>query len=90
MENPDDFWVLPILLNDEMQMAIKGFCLEYYRENGKKYAKHPEKFTKLIKENDHVEEWIEYSKELLSNMLRRFCKKNGITFDDMPINEEAE
>lgn len=90
MENPDSFYILPMLNDDETQAAIKTFCQENYGENGKKYAKHPEKFAEMIKANDKVDEWLEYVKEIVELKLTRFCKKNGIAFDGMPISEDDE
>ena len=90
MENPNAFYILPMLNDDETQTAIKSFCQEHYGENGKKYVRHPEKFAELIKENELLDEWLEYIKGIVSLKIEQFCKKNGILFDDMPVSEVDE
>jgi hypothetical protein len=90
MENPDAFYILPMLNDSETQTAIISFCMENFVENGKKYAKHPEKFAELIKENDLLDDWIDYIRGIVNLKLESFCKKNAISFDDMPVFEDEE
>lgn len=87
LSEPDSFYVLPMLTESERNAAIMSFCLETYGENGKKYVKNTEKFAKLVKENDDLEAWLEYTEGLVRLKIERFCRKNGIKFDDIPENE---
>lgn len=80
--NPSDFYILPMLTDEERENAIKTFCMENYAENGKKYAKNPDKFSKLVNEKNDTEKWIEFTKGLICSKLEAFCSKNEILFDD--------
>ena len=88
-DNPFGFYMLPGLTEAEVRQAIEDFCEDRFDVNGKKYAKKPEKFTKLIKENDMREEWDDYTRALVYDKLEVFCEEKGIVFgSDEDITEE--
>ncbi len=88
-DNPSDFYMLPGLTEAEVRQAIEDFCEDRFDVNGKKYSKKPEKFTKLIKENDMREEWDDYTRALVYDKLEVFCEEKGIEFgSDEEITEE--
>ena len=87
-DNRDDFYMLPGLTENEVKGAIEDFCRDNFSVNGKKYSRKPEKFTKLLKENDRREEWDEYTKALVYDKLEAFCNDNGIVFDENKTDAE--
>ena len=89
-DNPDDFYILPGLTESEVKQAIDDFCQDNFSENGKKYSKKPEKFTKLLKEQDCREAWDDYTQALVYDKLEIFCQENGIEFDDCDEVVEKE
>ena len=90
-DNPDDFYMLPGLTEAEVKQAIEDFCEDKFSVNGKKYSKKPERFTKLLAENDMREEWDEYTRALVYDKLEAFCDEKGIVFDfDAEITEEEK
>ena len=89
-DNPDDFYILPGLTEAEIKQAIEDFCQDNFSENGKKYSKKPEKFTKLLKEQDCREAWDDYTQALVYDKLEIFCQENGIEFDGCEVVAEKE
>ena len=88
-DDPANFYMLPGLTETEVRQAIEDFCEDRFEVNGKKYSKKPEKFTKLIKENDMREEWDDYTRALVYDKLEVFCEEKGIVFGfDEEITEE--
>lgn len=87
LESPELFYVLPGLTDGERADAIMSFCEDRYGINGKKYVKNADKFARLVKENDDVDEWIAYTKQSLAEKVSDFCTEKGIEFD---AKEEAE
>lgn len=79
---PEEFYVLPMFTDSETEAAISTFCDEILGVNGKKYAKSTAKFAKLVSNGGYEEEWKKYTADLMLLKVERFCKKNGITFDD--------
>lgn len=90
IEENENFLVLPSLSESECKQAIIDFCQQKYNENGKKYLSNTQKFAKLVKENDDMEEWRSFNKELVFDKLVDFCDDNGITFDDSEVESENE
>ncbi|MBR2474154.1 MAG: hypothetical protein IKB51_03900 [Clostridia bacterium] len=80
-EEPDKFYVLPILTDEEREQAIFDFCEEKYGENGKRYVKNTDKFARLVNANGDKEEWLAYTKEIITEKITDFCRENGISFD---------
>ena len=88
-DNPDDFYMLPGLTEGEIRQAIEDFCTDNFSVDGRKYSKKPEKFTKLLKENDMREQWDDYTRALVYDKLEAFCDEKGIVFDsEEEITEE--
>lgn len=79
-DDPDKFYMLPGLTESEIKNAIEDFCEDHFSLNGKKYSKKPERFTKLLKENDMREAWDDYTGALIYDKLEVFCEEHGITF----------
>ena len=89
-DNPDDFYMLPGLTEGEIRQAIEDFCEDKFSVNGKKYSKKPERFTKLLKENDMREEWDDYTRALVYDKLEAFCEEKGVVCDsEEEIIEES-
>ena len=90
LENPDDFYILPALTEEEREKAIMDFCSDKYGINGKKYAKNTLKFAKLVKSSGDYDEWLAYTKIAVMSKVDTFCKENGIIFESVTeedINE---
>lgn len=81
IENEDDYYMLPGLTDTELDRAIEQFCEDKFSISGKKYSKAPERFLKLLKENDRLDEWKEHTFSLLCTKLERFCEENGIVLE---------
>jgi len=81
VEDPDKFYVLPFLTDEEREQAILDFCEEKYGENGKRYVKNTDKFARLVNANGDKEEWLAYTKEIITEKITDFCRENGISFD---------
>lgn len=91
MKDPDAYFKLPGLTENEVKKAIEDFCKENFSINGKKYSNNPSRFTKLLKENDRREEWDEYTKELVYDKLEKFCAENDIVFPEIDtLNDELD
>lgn len=86
LENPDDFYVLSALTENDLKKAMEDFCEEKYGEKSKKYANNSKKFAKLVESNGDEEEWKLFAKELTYKKTEDFCEENGITFSES--NEE--
>ena len=86
-DHPEDFYMLPGLTESEVRQAIEDFCEDRFSANGKKYSKKPERFTKLIKENDMRDAWDDYTRALVYDKLEAFCEEKGIIFED-EVKEE--
>ena len=82
IEDPESFYVLPGLTENEVKQAIKNFCSERYGSNGKKYASDFSKFSAFLKEQDDLTEWKAFTKEAVYDKLTEFCKSNNIDFSD--------
>lgn len=80
MENPEEFYILPSLSEEETHKSISDFCEEHYGLNGKKYVKDRNKFAKLVRESGKEEEWLEYNRTLTAAKVLEFCEKNKIEF----------
>ena len=87
LEAPELFYVLPGLTDEERADGIMNFCEERYGMNGKKYVKNADKFAKLVRQNDDVDEWMAYTKLTLAEKISDFCTEKGIVF---AANEKAE
>lgn len=85
---PDDFYVLPVITDEEREKAIIDFCEEKYGGSGKKYARNVDKFAKLVNENGDKEECLAHTKCLVTEKITEFCEKNGITFDSIEKADE--
>jgi len=81
VEDPDKFYVLPMLTDEEREQAIIEFCEEKYGGNGKKYARNTDKFAKVVNANGDKDEWLAYTKSVIAEKVADFCKENGISFD---------
>ena len=90
IDDQNKFLVLPSLTEDECKQAIIDFCEQKYNENGKKYLSNTQKFAKLVKENDDMDDWRSFNKELVFDKLVDFCDDNDITFDDSEVEVENE
>jgi len=90
IEENDKFLVLPSLTESECKQAIIDFCEQKYSENGKKYVSNTQKFAKLVKENNDMEEWRSFNKELVFDKLVDFCDDNNIVFEDSEVDSENE
>ncbi|MBR2460204.1 MAG: hypothetical protein IKB34_03125 [Clostridia bacterium] len=93
IDHEENYYSLPGLTEKEVCQAIEDFCRDNFSVNGKKFSRKPEKFTKLLKENDRREDWDEYTKSLVYDKLEAFCEKNGISFateEDAEVLKEEE
>lgn len=90
IDSPEDFYVLPTLSEAEREEAIIGFCAERYGGNGKKYVRNTEKFARLVNDNGDKEEWLAYTKWIITNKVTEFCENNGIVFETCESSEEKE
>jgi len=90
-DHPDDYYMLPGLTESEIKQAIEDFCEDKFSVSGKKYSKKPERFTKLLKENDMREEWDDYTCALVYDKLEAFCDDKGIVFESVcdAVEEES-
>lgn len=88
IESPDDFYVLPVITDEEREKAIIDFCEEKYGGSGKKYARNVDKFAKLVNENGDKEDWLAHTKCIVTEKITEFCEKNGITFDSIEKADE--
>ena len=79
-ENPERFYVIPGLTENEVKQAIKNFCSEYYGDNGKKYAADFSKFSDFVKKQGDLAEWKAFTKEAVYDKLTEFCENNCIEF----------
>lgn len=79
IEEPDSFYVLPMLSDQEREKAIADFSNEKYG-NGKKYARNTAKFARIVNENGDKEEWISFTKQIVAEKISEFCEANGIVF----------
>lgn len=90
LEFPELFYILPSFTDGERVDAIMSFCEDKYGVNGKKYVKNADKFAKLVKDNDDIDEWRAYTKVLLAEKVSDFCTQKGIEFDVLKDSEEDE
>ncbi len=90
LENPDDFYVLPALTENDLKEAMADFCEEKYGVKSKKAAGNPKKFARLVEENGDKEEWKLFAKEILYKKTADFCEENGITFSETYEEETNE
>ena len=90
LENPDDFYVLPALTENDLRAAMADFCEEKYGAKSRKTAGSPKKFARLVEENGDKEEWKLFVKELLYKKTADFCEENGITFSETDEEETNE
>lgn len=90
LENPDDFYVLPALTENDLREAMADFCEEKYGAKSRKTAGSPKKFARLVEENGDKEEWKLFAKELLYKKTADFCEENGITFSETDEEETNE
>ena len=88
--NPENFYILPSLSDEEIEKSILTFCDEHYAVNGKKYLKDRHKFAKVVKENDDEEEWLSFNRTLTAKKVLDFCKENNIEFLSEEISSEDE
>lgn len=81
LADKDAYYTLPGLTEAEVKEAVENFCRDNFSVSGKRYSHSPERFARLLKENDRREEWDEYTLSLVYDKLEVFCDKNGIVFD---------
>lgn len=90
LENPDAFYVLPALTENDLKDAMADFCEEKYGAKSRKAAGNPKKFARLVEENGDKEEWKLFAKDLLYKKTADFCEENGITFSETDEEETNE
>ncbi len=88
VQDTDAFYVLPGLTEARMKGLITEFCRDRYAGEEKKYAKNPDKFITLLKENGDTEEWVAFTKEAVWDIANEFCNNNGIVFDTEDSEED--
>lgn len=82
----EKFLIVPSLSEEDGKAAISEFCALKYGDSGKKYTSSPEKFAKIVKANDDMDEWRAFNKELIYDKLIGFCDDNGIVFEETGEN----